>query len=185
VHSQNQGSLLSLMTNKAILCYICVWSHDSFHDSIIHRWSNPWENWLFHLVVPSMGMQTPSVPSVLSLATPLGTLCSVQWLAESIHLCICQSLVAEMCVCVCIHRYMYTCVNTYIHICVYICPCAYIYIFIHIYLCICIHTCIYINTHTHTHIYIHTHTDTHTYVHAQTDTLHTHISEQNNYYKIH
>ena len=30
--------------------------------------------------------QDPSAPSVLSLTPPLGTLCSVQWLAESIHL---------------------------------------------------------------------------------------------------
>jgi hypothetical protein len=39
-----------------------------------------------------MGLQTPSAPLVLSLAPPLGALCSVQWLAESIHLCICQAL---------------------------------------------------------------------------------------------
>jgi hypothetical protein len=39
-----------------------------------------------------MGLLTPSVPWVSSLAPPLGTLCSVQWLAESIHLCICQAL---------------------------------------------------------------------------------------------
>ena len=29
--SQNQGPLLPLMTNKAILCYICSWSHGSLH----------------------------------------------------------------------------------------------------------------------------------------------------------
>jgi hypothetical protein len=40
-----------------------------------------------------MGLQTPSAPWVLFLAPPLGTLCSVQWLAESIHLYICQALV--------------------------------------------------------------------------------------------
>ena len=44
------------------------------------------------IVVLPMGLQTPSAPSVLSLTPPLGTLCSVQWLAESIHLCICQAL---------------------------------------------------------------------------------------------
>ena len=33
-----------------------------------------------------------SAPWVLSLVPPLGTLCLVQWLAESIHLCICQAL---------------------------------------------------------------------------------------------
>jgi hypothetical protein len=39
-----------------------------------------------------MGLQTTSAPSVLFLTPPLGTLCSVQWLAESICLCICQAL---------------------------------------------------------------------------------------------
>jgi hypothetical protein len=29
--SQNQGPLLPLMPNKAILCYICNWSHGSLH----------------------------------------------------------------------------------------------------------------------------------------------------------
>jgi hypothetical protein len=29
--SQDQGPLLSMMTNKAILCYICSWSHGSLH----------------------------------------------------------------------------------------------------------------------------------------------------------
>jgi hypothetical protein len=29
--SQDQGPLLSLMSNKAILCYICGWSHGSLH----------------------------------------------------------------------------------------------------------------------------------------------------------
>ena len=36
-------------------------------------------------VVPPMGFQTPSAPSVLSLTPPLGTLCSVQWMAVSLH----------------------------------------------------------------------------------------------------
>ena len=30
-HSQGQGPFLSLMPNKAILCYICSWSHGSLH----------------------------------------------------------------------------------------------------------------------------------------------------------
>jgi hypothetical protein len=30
-HSQNQGPLLPLMSNKAILCYICSWSYESLH----------------------------------------------------------------------------------------------------------------------------------------------------------
>jgi hypothetical protein len=39
-----------------------------------------------------MGLQTPSAPWVLSLAPLLGTLCSIQWMAVSIHFCICQAL---------------------------------------------------------------------------------------------
>jgi hypothetical protein len=41
--------------------------------------------WLVHIVVPPMKLQIPSAPWVLSLAPPLGTLCSVQWMAVSIH----------------------------------------------------------------------------------------------------
>jgi hypothetical protein len=47
-------------------------------------WFRPWELWLVDIVVLPMELQTPSVPSVLSLIPPLGTLWSVQWLAVSI-----------------------------------------------------------------------------------------------------
>jgi hypothetical protein len=47
---------------------------------------------LVHIVIPPMGLQTPSAPWVLCLAPLLGTLCSAQKLAESIHLWICQAL---------------------------------------------------------------------------------------------
>ena len=49
-------------------CVLCGW------------WFSPWElwgYWLVHLVVPPMGLQTPSGPWVLSLAPSLGTLCSI------------------------------------------------------------------------------------------------------------
>jgi hypothetical protein len=58
-------------------------------------WFSPWELcgggevWLVHFVSP-LGLQISSAPWVLS--HPLGTLCTVQWLAVSIHLCICQAL---------------------------------------------------------------------------------------------
>jgi hypothetical protein len=42
------------------------------------------EYWLIHIVVPPMGLQTPSAPLVFSLAPSLGTLCSVEWMAVSI-----------------------------------------------------------------------------------------------------
>jgi hypothetical protein len=51
---------------------------------------------LVHIVVPPMGLQTPLAPWILSLVPPLGTLCSVQRLAESIHLCICQKVVEPL-----------------------------------------------------------------------------------------
>ena len=47
---------------------------------------------MIHIDIPPMGLQAPSVPSVLSLAPSLETLCSIQWLVESIHLCIYQAL---------------------------------------------------------------------------------------------
>jgi hypothetical protein len=49
-----------------------------------------------HIVVPPMWLQTPSTPWVLSLALPLGTLCSVQWLTESIYHGIYQELVEPL-----------------------------------------------------------------------------------------
>jgi hypothetical protein len=58
-------------------------------------WFSPrelWGYWLIHIVVPPMGLQTPSAPWVLPLAPSLGTLCSFQWMAVSIHFCICQAL---------------------------------------------------------------------------------------------
>ena len=41
--------------------------------------------WLVHIVVPPIGLQTPSAPWVLSLAPPLGALCSIQYMTVSIH----------------------------------------------------------------------------------------------------
>jgi hypothetical protein len=52
--------------------------------------------WLVHIVVPPKGLQAPSTPWVLSLAPSLGTLCSVQWMAVSIYVCICQALVEPL-----------------------------------------------------------------------------------------
>jgi hypothetical protein len=43
-----------------------------------------------------MGLQTPSAPWVFSLAPSLGTLCSVQWMAVSIQICICQALAESL-----------------------------------------------------------------------------------------
>jgi hypothetical protein len=59
----------------------------------------PWSSggyWLVHIVVQTIGLQTPSAPWVLSLAPPLGTLCSVQWMAVSMHFLICQALTESL-----------------------------------------------------------------------------------------
>jgi hypothetical protein len=56
-------------------------------------WLSPW---LVDIVFLPMRLQTPSAPSVLSLTPPLGTPCSVQWLAESICLYICQALAESL-----------------------------------------------------------------------------------------
>jgi hypothetical protein len=39
-----------------------------------------------------MGLETTSASWVLSLAPSWGTLCSVQWMAVSVHFCLCQAL---------------------------------------------------------------------------------------------
>jgi hypothetical protein len=93
--SQDQRPLLPLMTDKAILCYICIWSHESHHVFSLIGGLVPGSSggyWLVHIVVPPMGLQTPSASWVLFLAPSLGTLCSIQWMAVSIHFCICQAL---------------------------------------------------------------------------------------------
>ena len=93
--SEDQGSPLPLMTVKAILCYIWGWSHGSLYVYSLVGGLVPGSSggyWLVHIVVPPKGLQTPSALWVISLAPPLGTLCSVQWLTESIHLCIYQAL---------------------------------------------------------------------------------------------
>ena len=62
-------------------------------------WFSPWELWGFWLVdivVLPMGLQNPSTPLVLSLIPLLGTLCSVQWLAENICLCIFKALAGPL-----------------------------------------------------------------------------------------
>jgi hypothetical protein len=83
------------MPDRAILCYICSWIHEVTLCVISGWWFSPWELWgvwMVDIVVLPIGLQTPSAPSGLSLTPPLGTLCSVPCLADSIHLCICQAL---------------------------------------------------------------------------------------------
>jgi hypothetical protein len=75
-----------LMPKKA--CYICSWSHGLLH---VYSLTDG-------LVLPSSGVFFWLILllflwlAFLSLTPPLGTLCSGQWLAASIQLCIRQSL---------------------------------------------------------------------------------------------
>ena len=67
------------------------------------HWFNSWKknlsnnltmkyvHWLVHIVVLPMGLNSSSSLGPFSSAS-IGTLCSVQWLPESTHLCNCQVL---------------------------------------------------------------------------------------------
>jgi hypothetical protein len=96
--SQGQGSLLSLMPDKDILCYMFGWSHGLLH--VYSGWwfspgssewgSGGWEEvWLVDIVLP-IGWQTP--PALSFPNSFIGILCSVQRLATNICLCICEAL---------------------------------------------------------------------------------------------
>jgi len=91
---QDRGPPFPLMLDKAILCYMCDWSHGSLHvyslvGGLVPGSSGGLVGWYCW---SSYGLQIPSAPSVLSLTPPLGTPFSVQWLASSIRLCNCQAL---------------------------------------------------------------------------------------------
>ena len=58
--TQDQGPPLLLMPDKAILCYICIWSHGSL-STLLGWWSSPWEHWVVwpvNVVFP-VGSQNP------------------------------------------------------------------------------------------------------------------------------
>jgi len=63
--TQDQGLLLLLMLNNAILCYICSWSHGSLHvyslvGGLVSGSSG--EVWLDDIVVLPTLLKTPSAP---------------------------------------------------------------------------------------------------------------------------
>ena len=84
LHRRTEESTQPLQTQMFLQVY-------SFFGWCFSPWKF-WGYWLVHIVVHPMGLQSSSAPWVLSLALPLGTLCSVQWLAESFHFCIYQEL---------------------------------------------------------------------------------------------
>jgi hypothetical protein len=63
---QDQGLPLPLMPDKAILCYICSWSHGSLHvyslvaDLVPGNFGGSG-----YLILLPMGLQSPSIPSFL------------------------------------------------------------------------------------------------------------------------
>ena len=62
------------MSDKAILCYICIWNPGS-PLCMLYGWHfSPWKLWVVQLVdiVPLMELQSLSAPSVLPLTLPLG-----------------------------------------------------------------------------------------------------------------
>jgi hypothetical protein len=95
-HRIPSGPRASLPTdpNKAILCHIC--SLSPMAPCVLFGWWSTLRElmgiWPVDTAATSMGLQTPSVPSVPSPTPPLGTPHSVQWLVTSIHFCICQAL---------------------------------------------------------------------------------------------
>jgi hypothetical protein len=89
--SWDQEPFLPLMHDKAILCYMCSWSHVcSLDDGLVlgSFWGTGWLILLFFL----WGWNPLQLQSFLYWGTP----CSVQWLAVSIHLCICKALAGSL-----------------------------------------------------------------------------------------
>jgi hypothetical protein len=71
---QDQAPPLPLKPDKGVLCYICSWTHRPAHG--FGWWLSPWVFWWVQLLVTvilPMELESPSVPSVLSLTLPLGT----------------------------------------------------------------------------------------------------------------
>jgi hypothetical protein len=65
------------MPDKAILGYMCIWSHGSLYVYSLVGGLVPGSmgggGWLVDIVVLPMRLQTPSAPSVLPLTPLLGT----------------------------------------------------------------------------------------------------------------
>jgi hypothetical protein len=74
-HPQAQRPLLQLTSNKAILCHICGQCYGLLHEDSLVGGAVPGSSWGLgagggvwhvHIVAPSMGLQTPSAPSIPS-----------------------------------------------------------------------------------------------------------------------
>jgi hypothetical protein len=89
----DQGPPLPWMPDKAIVCYICIWSHGFLLISFLVRGFVPWisseSGYLIFFFFLPIGLQCPSTPSVLPLTLPLRYPGLIRWLA--MHICICIS----------------------------------------------------------------------------------------------
>ena len=74
-----KGPSLSLMSEKAILCCLCIWSHTWFPPCVVLGcWSSPWEHWVvWPADVLPMGLQSHLALPVLLPAPPPMSLRSV------------------------------------------------------------------------------------------------------------
>jgi hypothetical protein len=78
------------MTDKAIFCYISIWSHGYTLCALgwcFIAWEL-WSLWLVDIVVLPMKVQTPSAPTILALTSSLESPHSIQCLAVYIRICI-------------------------------------------------------------------------------------------------
>lgn len=83
-----------LMWDKAILWYICMWSHRFLYvDFLVYAFSlRAWCLWFVDIVVLPMGLQNTIASSGLPLSLQILSQCSVWRLAASICICIDKTL---------------------------------------------------------------------------------------------
>jgi hypothetical protein len=85
--SQDQGPPLPLILDKAILCYMCSWSHGSLHvysfvgGLVLGTCRGWWVDLVGWYCCLSYGVANPFSSSVLPLTSPLGSPCSIRWLS--------------------------------------------------------------------------------------------------------
>ena len=95
VPSLDQSPLLPLMSDNAVLCYICNWSYESLHvcslAGVLVPGSFGGSDWLMMLFFP-WGCKSFQLLQSFVLAPSIGSQCSVRWLAASILICISMAL---------------------------------------------------------------------------------------------
>ena len=100
VHSPTLGHLAFIRPRASLLIdvpqshpLLYMWLEPWVPPCVLFVWwfipRELWGYWLVHVVVPPIGLQNSSTPWVCSLAPPLGTLCSGQWMTVSNYFCDC------------------------------------------------------------------------------------------------